>query len=95
MITNNNIQKALNILKYRDWTWEMAESNYMGRYNAAKSEMRAFVAAVNGIEDAEVREALRRFWTLRYNELHASYAGKEFNEQEELSTLENRFAYAA
>lgn len=94
-MTQNNIAEALKIMNYRDWTWEMAESNYMGRYNAAKSEMKKFVATVNGIEDAEVREALRRFWTLRYNELHASYTGKEFNEKEELAALENRFAYAA
>lgn len=95
MTQNNNIAEALKIMNYRDWTWEMAESNYMGRYNAAKSEMKKIVATVNKIEDAETREALRRYWVLIYNRLHCGYAGKEFEEKEELAALENRFAYAA
>lgn len=95
MTQNETIKKALNILNYRDWTWEMADDNYRGRYNAAKAEMRDFVATVNEIADAEVREALRRYWVLEYNRLQASYANSEFNDNAELENLKHRFAFAA
>ena len=92
MTRNANIEKALNILNYRDWTWEMAEDNFRGRHAAAKAEMRAFVEEVNKIEDAEVREALRRFWTLKYYRLQAEYKGEKFQDEVELDALKKRFA---
>lgn len=95
MEENSNITKALNILNYRDWTWEMADDNYRGRFNAAKAEMKEFVSLVNGIEDTEVRGALRRLWMLKYNELQAAYMNKRFEDKAELLSLEQRFASAA
>ena len=92
MTTNTTIERALNILKYRDWAWEMAEDNYMGRYATAKAEMRAFVDEVNKIEDAEVREALRRLWALKYYRLQAEYKGEKFKDEAELEALKTRFA---
>jgi len=92
---NNNISEALKIYHYRDWSWEMADDNFGGRYNKAKAEMKDFVALVSAIESAEVRNALRRMWTLRYEELQASYMGNKFSAEEELKDLESRFAYAA
>ena len=92
MTTNNNINEALKIYNYRDWTWQMADDNFSSRYRNAKAEMREFVALVNTINDAEVRDALRRMWTLKFEGLQAAYNGKEFNEKDELVALEKRFA---
>ena len=92
MTTNNNINEALKIYNYRDWTWQMADDNFSSRCRNAKAEMREFVSLVNTIDDAEVRDALRRMWTLRYKELQASYNDEEFNEEAELDALEKRFA---
>lgn len=92
MTTNNNINEALKIYNYRDWTWQMADDNFSGRCRNAKAEMREFVSLVNSINDAEVREALRHMWTLRYQELQAAYNGEDFNEKAELDELEKRFA---
>lgn len=95
MTTSHNIDTALNILKYRDWTWEMADDNFMGRHNQAKAEMRAFVAEVNKIDDIEVRNALRRYWILKYNSLQALYKGEKFRDKDELESLKARFNSAA
>lgn len=91
-MTTDNINEALRIYNHRDWTWEMAESNFTRRCEKARAEMREYVALVNTIEDAEVRDALRRMWILKYNELHAAFSGKKFNDAAELETLEKRFA---
>ena len=92
METFKNINEAVKIYKYRDWTWEMADDNFSRRCAVAKAEMKDFVALVNSIEDAEVRSALRRMWALRYYRLHAAYDGKILNEEAELDALEKRFA---
>lgn len=90
-----NIKKALDILRYRDWTWMMADDNYNCRYNAAKAEMKEFVATVKGIDDASIREALLRYWVMKFESVRASINGCSYEKEADLESLCNQFALVA
>ena len=87
---SNNIQEALQMIDHHDWYWMMSEE-YTRSYNAAKASMKAFVALVNTISDATVREALKALWMLRYNDarnaIHGITEDNSTKETELMKTL--------
>ncbi len=91
-MTQNNISEALEMIQSHDWYWMMSEE-YTRSYNAARASMKAFVATVNTIADASVREALRALWTLKYNNARNAVNGKEEDIKDE-TELMNKIALA-
>lgn len=92
MTQNNNISEALEMIKSHDWYWMMSEE-YTRSYNTAKASMRAFVATVNTITDASIREALKALWVLKSENARKAINGKEEDKQGE-ANLMNKIALA-
>lgn len=82
MTQNSTIQEALKRIDSFDWYWRMADSGFDWRYESAKAGMRKFVALVNTIDNAVVREALRNLWTLRFEEARDAVNGKKTDNTE-------------
>ena len=78
-----NISKALNLLDNRDWYYMMADYGYASRRENARSEMKHYVRLCNNVEDADVREALRALWILKYKRCEDTIAhcfdGKDYD----------------
>ena len=72
----NNFERALNILNHRDWYYMMADYGYESRRENAKAEMKEYVALCNGIEDSNIKNALRALWILKYNECRDNINGR-------------------
>ena len=75
MTTTQKIEKALNILKYQDWTWYMADYTHPAE-DDARSSMRAFVRLVATIADKAIVKALRDLWVATYNYYRAIKWGR-------------------
>lgn len=73
MKQSNNINEAINMIEHHDWNWRMADYGYESRYNSAKANMKAFVKLVKTIDNAEVRETLRKMWVLVFNDKRDEY----------------------
>lgn len=71
----SNIERALNILNHRDWYYMMADYGYDRRRENAKAEMKEYVALCNGVEDTNIKNALRALWILKYNECRDNING--------------------
>ena len=82
MTTTQIIEKALNILKYQDWTWYMADYTHPAE-DDARSSMRAFVRLVATIADKAIVKAMRDLWTATYEYNRATKWGS--NEKAEVA----------
>lgn len=76
MTTAQKIEKALTILKYQDWFWNMADFSRPAE-NKARSSMRSFVRLVATIEDKEIVKALRDLWVATYEYFRAIKWGSD------------------
>ena len=94
MTTYNNITEALNIMNAHDWYWMMSEE-YTRCYNAAKASMKRFVAVVNAIDNAAIRESLKALWMLRYNHARNAINGKHDDDSAREQELMDTLAFAA
>lgn len=68
------IEKALEILKYQDWFWAMADYTHPA-IDEARGSMRAFVNVVASISDRAIVKALRELWKATYEYVHATMWG--------------------